>query len=808
LDRTARNSVGQAVTTAKEAGSLNPFNSHSSEPSSEIIVSNRANGSGTARVFCLDPVEQPPKNSDTLVSFFHLIRFRLGTMITVTVLAVVAGVVLTLNETPTFQALATIELQSGNENKLDRIGDTDVGAPIPSADFMQTQLKILQSRTLHERVIAKLKSTQRKPFTEPDQIASWCQTLGLKFCSTPRQKSILAAPVTLQAKESDLSRIIEIRADSSDPQMAADFANTLTSEYMEQNMEARWNAAQGAAGWLTKQLDELRSKLENSERELQNYSQASGLLYTDDKSTIADEKLKELQTELSAAQAERLSKEAILSVATSNPVESLPQILDNERLGEQQTALAELKRQLAELSSTLTPEHYKVVRVQAQITELETSLIKQRADILRRIRIEYESALLHEKLVASRYEAQAALVTDLDRKAIYYNVLKQEVDTTRHLYDTLLQKVKEFSVASALQASNVRVVDSARAPLQPYKPDILRNMGMGLVTGLMLALGCVLLRERIDRSIKAPGEACFHLKLPELGVIPSILLGAAPVSRPSERDREPKNGNGAMVSLGMSRYGALGERDRVELVTWQDKGSPVAESFRNTLASILFSQQYEKRPRVILITSPGRGEGKSTSSTNLAIALAEINQRVLLIDADVRKSTLHTLFDVPNTWGLSDLLRERTPLQDCPLEALARKTSIDSLYILPSGPGTLSVSNLLYSGRMSELLERARKDFDTIVIDTPPILYVADARILARLADAAVLVVRAGITMRDAAIAAKERFEHDGIPVLGIILNDWDLKSKSPYSYAYASGYEYPSRSNGKSSEKSKAAKA
>jgi capsular exopolysaccharide synthesis family protein len=786
---------------------VNPFNSHSSEPSSEIIVSSRSSNPGTARVFCLDPVEQPQKNSDTLVSFFHLIRFRLGTMIAVTLLAVLAGVVLTLNESPTYQALATIELQSGNENMLDRIGDTDVGAPASSADFMQTQLKILQSRTLHERVIAKLKSTQRKPFAQPDQIASWCQALSLKFCSTPQQKAIMMAPVTLQAKESDLSRIIELRADSSDPQMAADFANTLTSEYMEQNMEARWNAAQGAAGWLTKQLDELRAKLENSERELQNYSQASGLLYTDDKSTIADEKLKELQTELSAAQAERLSKEAILSVATSNPVESLPQILDNDRLGEQQTTLADLKRQLAELSSTLTPEHYKVVRVQAQITELETSLSKQRADILRRIRIEYESALLHEKLVASRYEAQAALVTDLDRKAIYYNVLKQEVDTTRHLYDTLLQKVKEFSVASALQASNVRVVDSARPPLQPYKPDLARNMGMGLVTGLMLALGCVLLRERVDRSIKAPGEACFHLKLPELGVIPSILLGA-PESRPSEKDRESKNGNGAMVSLGMSRYGAVGERDRVELVTWQDKGSPVAESFRNTLASILFSQQYEKRPRVILITSPGRGEGKSTSATNLAIALAEINQRVLLIDADVRKSTLHTLFDVPNTWGLSDLLRERTPLQDCPLEALARKTSIDSLYILPSGPGTLSVSNLLYSGRMSELLERARKDFDTIVIDTPPILYVADARILARLADAAVLVIRAGITMRDAAIAAKERFEQDGIPVLGIILNDWDLKSKSPYSYAYPSGYEYPPRSNGKSPEKSKAAKA
>ena len=782
---------------------MTPFNTESNKPASEIIVSNRAGSPGVARVFCLDPVDQSQKNSDTLIGFLSLLRFRKGTAIVVTLLAVLAGAVITLNEIPTYQAVATIELESSNENMLNRIGDTDVGAPISSADFMQTQLKILQSRTLRERVIAKLKAAHRKPFEEPDQIAAWCKALNLKFCSKPRRQTIMMAPVMLTAKESDQSRIIELRADSSDPQMASDFANTLASEYMEQNLEARWNAAQGASGWLTKQLDELRNKLEGSEHELQSYSQASGLLYTDDKSTIADEKLKELQTELSAAQAERLSKEAILSVATSNPVESLPQILDNARLGAQQTTLADLKRQLAELSSTMTPEHYKVKQVQAQIDELETSLNKQRADILKRIRVEYQGALLHEKLVSEKYEAQASLVTDLDRKAIYYNVLKQEVDTTRHLYDTLLEKVKEFSVASALQASNVRVVDSARPPVLPYKPDLARNMGMGLVSGLMLALGCVLVRERIDRSIKAPGEACFHLKVPELGVIPSVEITPSDF-KGSNKLREPKNGH-AMMSLRMGPYRQMDERDRIELVTWQDKGSPVAESFRNTLASILFSQQYEKRPRVILITSPGRGEGKSTTATNLAIALAEINERVLLIDADVRKATLHTLFDVPNTWGLSDLLRERTPLQECPLEALARKTSIDGLYLLPSGPGTLSVANLLYSGRMSELLERARKDFDTVVIDTPPILYVADARILAHLADAAVLVVRASVTMRDAAIAAKERFDHDGIPVLGIVLNDWDLKSKSPYGYGHASDYDYMSGPPGKPSEKSRA---
>jgi len=544
----------------------------------------------------------------------------------------------------------------------------------------------------------------------------------------------------------------------------------------------------------------LKNKLQRSEAALQDYSRATGLLYTDDKSSVQGEKLKDLQTELSRAQAERIATEARLTVATANPVETLPQIIDNTRLSEEASKLADMRRQLAELSTIYTPEYDKVVRLRAQIDQLQTSLQKERADILRRIHVDYDTALLREKLVSNQYTTQAALVSNLDSKAIYYSVLKQEVDTTRGLYDTLLQKMKEFEVASALRASNVRVVDPARRPSQPYKPDLTRNMAMGLISGLMLAIGFVLLRESADRSIKAPGEAHFHLKLPELGVIPSSAEGRLPGAG--------QNGaQGALVALNMNGDVALGERDRVELVTWQDKASPVAESFRNTLASILFSQQYANRPRVILITSPGRSEGKSTTASNLAIALAEINQRVLLIDADIRKSNLHKLFDVSNSWGLSDLLRERAPLHECPLEALARKTVIEGLYVLPCGPGTLNISSLLYSGRMSELLQRTRMLFDTIVIDTPPILYVSDSRILARLADAAVLVVRAGITTRDAAIAAKERFDNDGIPLLGVVLNDWDLKSKSAHSYA-AYGYGYENRGEETQAKKAKAAGA
>ncbi len=315
-----------------------------------------------------------------------------------------------------------------------------------------------------------------------------------------------------------------------------------------------------------------------------------------------------------------------------------------------------------------------------------------------------------------------------------------------------------------------------RSPAGPIKPDpidvILRRLG--LASGLALAIGFVVSGEFINRSVRSPGESPFHLRVPELGVIPSRAVIADQVLLPS---------------ILPGRAEAL--KPKLELVTWQDRPSLLAEAYRNALASILTAHG-KGRPKVILITSAGHGEGKSTTVSNLGIALAEINQRVLLIDADLRKPRLHDVFNLPNTWGLTDLLREKSSLADCPLEALARRSEVDNLYVLPSGPGTVSITNLLYSGRMAALVDRVRRDFDITIIDTPPMSYLSDARVLGQLADAAILVIRAARTTRDEARAAKQRLVDDGIRVLGTILNAWEPKNKARYGYSY--GYGYPTR--------------
>jgi receptor protein-tyrosine kinase len=232
--------------------------------------------------------------------------------------------------------------------------------------------------------------------------------------------------------------------------------------------------------------------------------------------------------------------------------------------------------------------------------------------------------------------------------------------------------------------------------------------------------------------------------------------------------------------------------DVVELAVWQDKSSVIAESFRSALTSILISGENGVSPRIILISSATRGEGKTTVASNLGIALAEISQRVLLIDADMRQPRLSEVFNVPNNWGLSDLLREKNSLRESPLEALVQRTHIPNLFILTSGPRTSSITNLLHSGRMLELIQRLRSEFDTVLIDTPPMLHISDARIIGRLVDAAILVFRAGKTSRDVALAANRRMVDDGIPVIGTILNAWDLKTMNRYGYD-SSYYSYKS---------------
>jgi capsular exopolysaccharide synthesis family protein len=752
-----------------------------------------------------ESVSSDKATGDTLLlDYWQVIRRHKGAVIVFCVLGALLGLLISLPQTPIYQARASIEIQGINENfmNLGEVNPTMSRSSRHSQADIETHVQILQSRTLIEKVADKL-NLREKPeaLVGTGRLASWRKALGLPPPTTESvyQQALAVATENLHVRVLGDTRIVEIRSDSTDPQMAADFANILADEYVRHSLDIRWQTTQRTGDWLNRQLGDLRIKLEQSEETLQRYARQSGLMFTSEHESVAEERLRQLQAELSQAQADRIAQQSREELARMSSQDSLPEILDADNLGQYQMSLTELRRQLAELKSTYTSSHPKVKRLMAQITALEGTIRAESAKILARIGNEYETALRREQLLAADYANQARLVSDQHSKAVQYNILKKEVEATRSLHDGLLQKVKEAGVASAMTASNIQMVDPATPPTRPYKPNHALNSAMGLLVGIFIGIVFVLLREHGDRTLRQPGDTSFYLEAPELGVIPSANAASRSTTPREKRKRNGStklhlnNGRGRQESgssngsLEPVRTSLVNLHNSVELATWQQKLSVQAECFRATLTSILFSGQGGHSPKVIVLASSLPSEGKTTIASNIAIALAEINRRVLLIDADMRRPRLHEVFDIPNTWGLSDLLAGRNALNDCPRETLARETEIPNLFVLPAGPGNRSISNLLHSPRTGELLEHVREEFDAVLIDTPPMMQMADARVLGKMADAVILVVRSGQTTRDAAKAAAARFDEDGVFVLGTILNDW---SPNLGGYGYYDHYQ------------------
>ena len=717
-------------------------------------------------------VESPASDlpSGGLLEYWRIIQRRKGTVILVSLLGLIAGFLYTVPQTPIYQARTVIEIQGLNEDFL-HMRDVNPNAANsagwdPTID-LQTQVHILQSRALIASVAKKLSADTRPLAPVSSRLDAWRAILHLPGPKpvSARESLIAGAAGGLRIRNQQNTRLIEILCDSTNPQMAADFANTLSTEFIEQNLNARWQTTQHTGEWLARQMEDIKIKLEQSEEALQAYARATNLVITDEKENAADLKLKQLQEELSKAQDERITRQSRYELAARASADSLGEVLDDQSLQDVQGKLTDLHRQLAELTATFTADHPRVQKVQAQISSLEAVRSQARLNILGRIRNDFESAERREKLLATDYAAIAKVVSQQADKVSHYNILKREVDTNRQVYDSMLQRVKEAGIASALRASNISVVDPAVTPGAPYKPSLTNNTIIGLLSGLFFGVVLVVFLDRADRTIQEPGDAAFYLGVPELGIVPSA-------------SADPNRSSGVLPFMPQQ---AASSRS-MALVSLQSTPSAMAESFRATLTSILFSGEEGKYPRVIVISSAAPKEGKTTLSTNLAVAVAAIHKRVLLIDADIRRPSIHRFFDFKNDVGLVDLLRSPQPIQ-APLNGHARKTDILNLSVLTSGRPASGDPTLFHSARLGEIINLVREEYDMVVIDTPPMLNMSDARIIARHADGVVLVARANKTSRDSIKDAYRRFVSDGTRLLGTVLNDWNPKKSSRYGY-------------------------
>ena len=562
--------------------------------------------------------------------------------------------------------------------------------------------------------------------------------------------------------------------DSNNADLSARVVNTLAEDYIDQSLEARWAATQKAADWLSQQLVGVKSKLEKSEEQLQDYARHNGLVFLEtDKGAsqnVANERLQQLQEELTKAEAERYEKEALYRLVQSGDYGSLPGVVENKLIQDLSERLAELKRELAQLSTKFNAEYPRVKEVQSQIDETEAALKEERQRAADKITNEYFAALRREGLVKEALEGQQKQVNVIAEKAVQYNILKREVETNKQLYEGLLQRLKEAGVSASLKASNIRIVDSAEPPAKPAKPRIPLNLAVAALLGLGLGISTAFLQERLDDTLKGADDVERVFGLSALALIPSVhhLNGDRPsVSSLLGRTNLLRSGQNGTASNPAARWHRIDQDERPQ--------PALIEAFRSLRASVLLSTA-DHPPGSLLITSTQPGEGKTTIATNLAISLAQLGQRVLLVDADLRFPSLQRLFCIREGLGIVSYL---TGQQDW--RAAVRPSGSPGLDLLPCGPVPPNPAELLSSKSMGAFITSAKSEYGFVILDSSPLLTLADSRIVASLVDGVLMVVKSGATPRDQVMQSQAGIRSAGANLIGVVLNSVTLHTKGYY---------------------------
>ncbi len=697
---------------------------------------------------------------------------------------------------PIYEAATTLELQPISGNFMNTLGAVDpmTGSYSETGLNAQTQIAIIRSNSIQAPALDRLQRESSAVVSAPaDPFSKLRSRLGIvpKEPVEAFREGVVIARETLAVRVLPGTRIIEISCDSTVPEVAANFVNALAAEYQYQNRNIHSTSSQRTSEWLQGQLEETKDRLEKAENSLQEFSRKSGNLFVADPDTLSSTQLKHLQEALTAAQTDRIAKETLYKSSLNRPIESLPSEL-SEVLSAQQLDIDKKKADLAQLETVLTPQHYKVQKLQAELSQLETAQNVERNNILNRIKGDYEEAVNKEKMLEKAYRAQASEITGEADKAAEYGSLKREVAILQQQLNSLLQQSNQTSMASAFSLETARQVDAAITPARPVGPNLPRHLATGLALGGLLGyVTCFLLdgrkQKRQQERFGLPGYASRVLNVPELGVIPTMVENGKPGRRFS-RSKNPPH----VVPVNAHGNGKNGKR--VELITWTEKPSLFAESFRLTLASLTINGKSGGSPTVLVVSSPGPAEGKTTVATNIAIARAETNRRVLLLETDLRRPRLADLFGLSTSRGWSDLILEEGNFQPDRIADMVQPTHIPGLFAMAGGTIAPELIHQVFnSPKVPLLLAALRRQFDMVIIDTPPLLQFSEARLIGRLSDGVVLVLRSDHTNRVAALACRQRLWEDGIPILGTVLNDWNpnLSKDQRYGAYYESHYSY-----------------
>ena len=673
---------------------------------------------------------------------------------------VVIGMIITLLMTPKFTATTQIEI-ARESNKIVNLQGVEQEASDADQEFYQTQYGLLRSRALAERVSTKLRLADDPKFfdmfgvdtakygvqaKQNGQFAAADRDLRTRLAGEALLKNIVVNPTRL-------SRLVDVSVTTPDAELSARIANAWAENFIEATLQRRYEASSYARNFLENRLEQLRRRLEDSERQLVTYASNQRIINLPttggpsdsraERSIVADN-LASLNEELSKATADRIKAEARFDQLRGSGGNS-SEALENTAINNMRAKRAELAADYQKLATQFEPGYPASRAVQSQIDQLDRSIAREETRVSSSLGSNYQGALQRERTLSDRVEGLKNGLLDLRRRSIQYNIYQREVDTNRALYDGLLQRYKEIGITGGVGVNNIAIVDAATKPDRRSSPRLLLNLFLAGLLGALTGAGLALLLDHVDESIMDPTEVRQRLGVPLLGTVPRA------------KGRDPTE--------------AL-----------HDRKSSLFDAYIAVQANLRFATEHGL-PRSLSVTSTRPAEGKSTTALSLATTLARSGHSVVLVDGDMRSPSVHHLLDRPHDRGLSDFLTGDDAID--PLLVTAERFGFTAM---TAGPLPPNAAELLTSDRLGVLIQRLLERFDHVVIDSPPVMGLADAPLIGSHVEAVIYVVEShGIRSRQVRTAL-DRLEATGARVVGAVLTKFEAR-RSNLDYEY--GYDY-----------------
>lgn len=708
-----------------------------------------------------------------LLDYLRVLHKRRWTAITAFLLVFGSVTVYTFTTTPVFSARVQILIENENPNvvKFEEVYDQNKG----TSDYYQTQYRLLQSRILARRTLDAEKLWDLYAGTDTSSGMSlspivWARA-SFKFVQELFTEPPAEAPAdtenAIQSRTIDAflggltvapvrnSRLVDVTYRSSDPRLSSRVANALAKQYIEQNLEFKFLATQEATEFLNARTADQRKALEKSEQALQQYREKTGAMALEDRQNIVVQRLADLNAAVTRARTDRIEKESVYNQIRTiqsdrSAVDTFPAILNNTFIQQLKAQLNELQRQKAQLSEKLGARHPDMVKVESALETTETRINAEVQKVVQALRNDYLAAQANERSLQASLDQQRAEAQDLNRASIQYGVLQRDASSNQTMFAGLLERSRETGISGELKTSNIRIVDEAETPSGPSSPNKKSNLLLALFGGSFLGIALAFFFEYLDSRIKLPDEIKTQLGLP--------LLGMIPVFNPKEATGPPLIGNGMPQEF--------------------------SEAFRAIRTNVLFSSA-DAGSKSIVVTSAGPGEGKSVVSANIAMSLALSGQRVLLIDADMRRPKTHELFGVSLEPGLSNVM-----VGEAKASETVKRTLTPNLWLMAAGKHPPNPAELLGSRRFKDFMSSLTEHFDWVIIDSPPVMAVTDASVIAHSATGVIFVVGAEMTSKGTAKVALGQLDSAKARYVGGILNRVDVR-RNPYYYGRYYRREY-----------------